>query len=130
MNNNQRKKICSCGRIIPVSTKCDCKKRIKRPKADIERNKVLTTYRYAKFRRLIIERDLCCIRCVVKFREIRSSNLEVHHIKPRIKYPELVYDESNCITLCKPCNLELGTKEELDFEYEAPTENIASEYVL
>ncbi|WP_430735764.1 HNH endonuclease [Metabacillus halosaccharovorans] len=58
------------------------------------------------------------MRCYFKLNYVNISNLEVHHIKPRSKYPELEMESTNLITLCKKCNLELGTREALDFEYE------------
>lgn len=40
----------------------------------------------------------------------------MHHIKSRKNFPELMFDDENLITLCKTCNLQLGTKDKLDFE--------------
>lgn len=120
--------ICRCGKLVVGSvTNCSCKKR--KPKAEKDRNKELTTTKWSKFRKRIIERDSChCQRCLVKYSLIETSNLQVHHIKPRIKYPNLMYKETNCVTLCKQCNLELGTQEEFDFEFVA--EEIKYEYLL
>lgn len=120
-------KLCSCGAMIAYKEKCSCKTR--KPKAEKKRNKALTTAKWSMFRKRIIERDSChCQRCLAKYNLIETNNLQVHHIKPRIKYPELMYEETNCVTLCKQCNLELGTKEELDFEFAA--EEIKYEYFL
>ncbi len=39
----------------------------------------------------------------------RNKKLEVHHIKPYHKYPELELDPTNLITLCDdPCHLVFG----------------------
>lgn len=73
---------------------------------------------WRKLRKKILRRDCICMRCYFKFNYVNISNLEVHHIKPRSKYPELEMESTNLITLCKKCNLELGTREALDFEYE------------
>ena len=45
------------------------------------------------------------------------DNLEVHHIKSRIEFPELVYDIDNMVTVCHTCNLALGLKG-LDFKWD------------
>ncbi|WP_009968574.1 HNH endonuclease, partial [Bacillus subtilis] len=64
-----------------------------------------------------------CQRCLIKYSIVNSSELQVHHIKPRIDYPELMFEESNLITLCKTCNLQLGTSGELDFKPNINLEN-------
>ncbi|CAH0208177.1 hypothetical protein SRABI84_02071 [Peribacillus simplex] len=124
-----RKKICSCGNIIDEKEKCPCKKAQRRTRADIERNKELVTTKWKKFRMEIIKRDGAhCQRCLSLYNEIRGTNLQVHHIKPRIKYPWLTYEATNCVTLCQQCNTEYGTKEQLDFDF-TPKE-IGDHYVL
>lgn len=119
-----------CGKIIKRGTVCECKKeqeekerqrhkeyQRKYTEENPEAVKPLKTKRWQEFRKLIIQRDGgYCQRCKVKFNLINYENLQVHHIKPRSKYPELIYDEENCITLCRLCNLQLGTDEKLDFE--------------
>jgi 5-methylcytosine-specific restriction endonuclease McrA len=113
-----RKRICSCGNIVNEYEKCPCKKVQRKPKAEIERNKDLTTTKWKKFRMQIIARDGAhCKHCVAKYNLITASNLQVHHIKPRIEYPELMYEASNCVTLCRRCNTEYGTVEQLDFAF-------------
>lgn len=119
-----KKKICSsCGKIIDFNEVCSCKrsknneyKKLYRIK-NKESLQPLSTKRWKKLRSLIIKRDKgCCQRCLIKFGIVNTKELQVHHIKPRIDYPELMFDESNLITLCKTCNLQLGTSGELDFE--------------
>ncbi|GIX57442.1 hypothetical protein BPADB04_24720 [Bacillus paranthracis] len=69
-----------------------------------------TTLRWRKLRKQIIERDGGhCQRCLHNSGIINSANLEVHHIKARSQYPELQYEPSNLVTVCKTCNLQLGT---------------------
>lgn len=54
---------------------------------------------YGRFRTKVMDRDShCCQVCG------STSNLEVHHIKPYAKYPELRTKVSNGITLCKSCH--------------------------
>jgi hypothetical protein len=117
-------KICSCGKIIPDTVKCECK-----IKADKQRGKLKNEYdaeatvfyksaKWRKFRLTIIKRDNAhCQRCLIKYNVITTSSLEVHHIKPRSKYPELAFEKTNTICLCKTCNTQLGVQEHLDFKF-------------
>lgn len=120
-----KKKICSCGKRIPFNETCSCKNnkndRNKYQKEYYRKNKeslkLLTQKRWRDLRKVIMNRDgNYCQRCSIKFEIIELENLQVHHIKPRVEYPELTFEESNLITLCKTCNLQLGTKGILDFE--------------
>lgn len=122
-----RYKFCnSCGAKIELTKTCDkceaAKKQEKNAymrqynKRQQEVQKPIKTARWHKLRRYIIQRDKgICQRCLALKGIFNSADLQVHHIKPRIKFPELMFDESNLITLCKTCNLELGTQEHLDF---------------
>lgn len=79
---------------------------------------------WRKLRLQIIVRDFkCCRRCAAMKNNLitisDTEDLEVHHIKPRSKYPELELEPTNLVTICKVCNLQLGTKTTLDFEFEA-----------
>lgn len=50
-----------------------------------------------------LEREPVCAACG------RDDDLEVHHIKPYHKHPELELDDGNLITLCAdPCHLVHG----------------------
>lgn len=54
---------------------------------------------YKEFRKIILERDnYTCQQCGCK------EKLQVHHIKSRKDYPELIMDKDNCITLCIVCH--------------------------
>lgn len=121
-----RLKVCNyCGKRYKETEQCSC---ITNNKNDYskqyyeqnkERKKMLDSKRWKELRKRIIKRDGgMCNRCWVSLSMIERDNLQVHHIKPRSKYPELMYDPSNLITVCKTCNLALGTKEELDWEVE------------
>lgn len=123
-----KRKTCSCGRIIGFTEICSCKQNQNRneyQKEYYKKNKdilkPLSSGRWRKLRSLIIKRDKgCCQRCLIKYGQINGDQLQVHHIKPRIEFPELMFEESNLITVCKTCNLQIGLKE-LDFE---PTTNL------
>ena len=133
-----KKKICSCGRMISFTETCSCKKNknskeLKKQyhEKNNETMKSLSTVRWRKLRSLIIKRDKgLCQRCFIKYGIINGEDLQVHHIKPRVKYPELMFEESNLITLCRTCNLQLGTNEKLDFEPDIELDNYDFDYKL
>lgn len=58
------------------------------------------TNKYKIFRKSVFKRDSwSCQECGNK-----GVYLEAHHIKPFATYPELRFEISNAITLCKPCH--------------------------
>lgn len=64
------------------------------------------TPQYKEWRRNIMERDnFTCQIC-----KKRGGELNVHHIKPWSKFPELRFNEDNGITLCKDCHLAIHRK--------------------
>lgn len=86
-------------------------------RSDDEGYKALHSSYWVKFRLHIIHADDgMCQRCYIKFHRYTFENLEVHHIKPRKDYPELAFDESNVVTLCRSCNATLGLSG-LDFQW-------------
>lgn len=129
--------ICTkCGKRFPFNETCPCSpNRNEYQRGYYKRNKEilapLTSARWRRLRSLIIKRDGShCQRCLVKYNHITIDNLQVHHIKPRIKYPELIFDETNLITLCQTCNLQLGIREKLDFEPTTDLEDINFDFKL
>lgn len=117
-----RKKICSCGKIVKDDGKrCECKRTQKRNyMRDYQRkdkNNPLKTTKWAKLREHVLKRDrYLCQRCLHKFGIYNPNELQAHHIKSRKNFPDLVFEERNIMTVCKTCNLQLGTKDKLDFE--------------
>lgn len=122
----ERKKICRCGKIILETDKCCTTKFTKLTQKQWKENnreseRIISSRKWGKFRLQIIERDnYHCQRCLHKYGRIETTRLEVHHIRPRSKYPELIFERTNVITLCKTCNISLGTRETLDFKWECP----------
>lgn len=124
-----RQKICGCGKILKYNEVCSCRERKEYVKQYNERNKEsqsqLTTERWKRKRAYIIKRDGgICQRCWLKYGIVNAEDLQVHHIKPRIKYPELMYDDKNLICICGVCNRQIGIREQLDFDWETPEDNI------
>lgn len=130
-----RKTICKyCGKIVGQENhECPKKERehqkynaSKREyyRKNKETLKPIMSKRWQKFRLHIIERDgRKCMRCYIKYGIINGKDLQVHHIKPRIYYPEKIFDEDNVITTCKTCNIQLGL-EGIDFEWKPPENEI------
>jgi hypothetical protein len=80
--------------------------KIKDPKKNIRRSKEMK-----EFNKVVYERDqYTCAIC-----EKTGGKLNAHHIKMFSKYPELIFDTSNGITLCEKCHRSIRGKEE---EYE------------
>lgn len=55
----------------------------------------------------VIERDRFCVVCG------SAKNLTVHHIKPLKQYPQLAFEISNLVLLCKNCHENQHKKGEL-----------------
>lgn len=85
-----------------------------------ERNSPLRSARWRRMRARIIDRDKVCMRCLIKFGIVNTTDLTVDHIKSRNHYPELMWDEDNLICLCRSCNSFKGDNDYLDFEWEPP----------
>lgn len=123
LNSNERKSFCSCGNVLEANETCECKKFKRSAASD---SHVSSTRKFnEKTRPMILKRDgTWCQRCVIKYGLITTENIQIHHIKPQSKYngtngyPDLRHEPTNLVPLCQPCNLAIGTAEELDFPFE------------
>lgn len=69
---------------------------------------VTKSIEYQAWRKAVYERDdWTCQHC-----KKRGPRLHAHHIKPKSRYPELMFDVSNGLTLCEPCHHKIHTKME------------------
>lgn len=119
-----RYKVCnSCGKKYKDGTKCSCQVKHNNEysksyyETNKERKKLLNSKRWRDLRERVIKRDGgMCNRCWSSLGIIENNNLQVHHIKPRSEYPELMFETDNLITVCKTCNLTLGVSGKIDWE--------------
>lgn len=65
---------------------------------------------YLAWRRVVLERDgYICQQCGRQCKKYERG-LAAHHIKPYAKFPELRYEISNGLTLCRQCHMHLHGK--------------------
>lgn len=114
-----RKKICNkCGEIAKKDHVCNKGKCVEAKKEYMEKHKVLKTHRWQKKTEFIKKRDkYFCQRCFYKLGIINNEKLEVHHIKNRHDFPEMIFEDDNLITICGDCNKFYRGRNELDFEW-------------
>lgn len=74
-------------------------------------NSFYTTWAWAQLRYETLKKYGCqCMLC-----GSTEKPMQVDHIKPRKKYPELALDPNNVQVLCKLCNMGKGDRDETDF---------------
>lgn len=114
-----RKKICNkCGAIADKNHVCNRGRYVEAKKDLKATHQVLNTYKWQQKRDFIKNRDrYFCQRCFYKLGIINNENLEVHHIKNRHDFPELIFEDSNLITICGDCNKFYIGQNELDFDW-------------
>ena len=66
-------------------------------------NDLRSTARWTRFSKWFRRRHPLCANPHKWHPELRPVE-EVHHIKPVIEYPELSFDEDNCMALCSQCH--------------------------
>ena len=63
--------------------------------------RICSSKEYKEFRKKVLERDnYKCVKCG------KTERLQVHHIKPRKDYPDLIMNFNNVQTLCLLCHSE------------------------
>lgn len=73
--------------------------------------------------RVLAKHGATCMLC--KTGGSRTNPIQVDHIKPRSKYPELELEESNLQVLCKACNHGKCNTDETDFRLKASPELVS-----
>ena len=125
---------CKCGKQHPIGTECPHKSKYLKQNASENNKKANEFYRSKawKFKReeIIGLDNGLCVRCLLKYGIVTTEHLEVHHIKPLIKYWEERLQNDNLITLCKLCHIYLDKRNngELDFEFKRVEEEFDFEF--
>jgi 5-methylcytosine-specific restriction protein A len=71
------------------------------------------TQRWRKFRRMVLRTHPLCADPFKHHREDGQTVLatEVHHLKSRVRWPELAYSFENAQALCKSCHTRITVRE-------------------
>lgn len=70
---------------------------------DVNQNPFYLTAKWKRKRQKILRRDRYKCKECQRYGRIREA-VEVHHIKHLEDYPELAYDDSNLVSLCRDCH--------------------------
>lgn len=102
---------CGCRCLIDFgNTYCDkCKSVvIKRNRSKNKEIEATTkSGRWKAVRLTILRRDKCCVLCFKRHGVYNLKNLQVHHIEKRVDRPDLIYEPTNLVTLCRDCHEEV-----------------------
>ena len=75
-----------------------------------ERQNFCSTLEYREFRNRIFKRDnYTCQDCGRRTKKGDKVYIQLHHIKPFSKYPNLRTSEDNVVTLCRKCHYQTDT---------------------
>ena len=62
---------------------------------------IYKSVRYKNWRKKVFQRDnFRCRWC----KAVKGTYIQAHHIKPKYKFPDLIYTVRNGVTLCLPCH--------------------------
>jgi hypothetical protein len=78
----------------------------------------LLSYEWRKLRMVVLKRRGARCECCGATPADGKTVINVDHIKPRLKFPELALVESNLQVLCNPCNHGKGNWDETDWRAE------------
>lgn len=97
-------------RIIEFYNKNGNLKGIRLKKTTEKQQKFLNSDEWKNIRQVVLNLyEPVCMKCGDK------ENIQVDHIKPKSKYPEIALSVDNLQILCWPCNKKKGNKNELDY---------------
>jgi len=91
----------------------DRKKKFRHGKISKNKRTICNTAEWKALRVVIIEKynNTCCC-CSATGKE---AQIQVDHIKPKSKYPELAFNPDNLQLLCRRCNFAKNTLHETDY---------------
>lgn len=82
-----------------------------------EADEKLKTSQWKATREQVIQRDnYCCRLCLIN-NYVETRGLQVHHIHKRVDRPDLTFNESNLVTVCRVCHEKvekMSPKEQLE----------------
>jgi len=77
---------------------------------------IMNTRKYKDWRKIVLNRDIYM--CKICTNNGTNKNpLDIHHIYPKYKYPKMVFDVNNGITLCHDCHVKFRGIEEEFIEF-------------
>jgi 5-methylcytosine-specific restriction endonuclease McrA len=92
------------------------KQKLKRPRIDPNTDAFLESYEWRRVRMVVLKRDGArCACCGATPAD--GLRMNVDHIKPRRKYPELALDPANLQVLCEVCNHGKGNWDMTDWRH-------------
>lgn len=83
--------------------------RAKRLNQDADAHRFYRSKAWLACRRAILQERILCADC--KAINVETVAVDVHHDKPRATHPELAYEPSNLVALCKRCHTRRENKE-------------------
>ncbi len=89
-------------------------KRLKRKKKNQTKDRFYESWAWTTLRYKVLQKYGAKCMCCGATKE-DGAVIQVDHVKPRHKYPELELDFDNQQVLCKPCNRGKGAWDETDF---------------
>lgn len=104
----RRRRDYSMGRISPVKKRPALVRLRNKPTDSFYSSEPWLRLRY----RVLVKNGRKCMACGSEGQQIR---LHIDHIKPRSRFPELQFQESNLQVLCEDCNLGKGNWDSTDW---------------
>ena len=121
-----RRATCYCRNPGKVKKKKTRWKGVKRYDGDVKGDAFLRSFEWRRVRYLALKENNG--RCELCGRSVKDGIiLNVDHVKPRRKHPELALDVKNLQVLCNSCNHGKGNIDDTDWREEQPVSNIISE---
>lgn len=85
------------------------------PELDVTSDAFLRSYQWRRLRMVVLTKRGARCECCGATPTDGITVLNVDHIKPRRRFPELALDENNLQVLCEPCNHGKGNWDQTDW---------------